>query len=114
MDTLVVLSLVVGLAVASLRWGHDSRFAEGRFGLTDLPFEEVDAHVRALRQQALVDGLLRAAAERTARPALHRRVLAGAGNLMVALGHRLEGYGERVVVPSRFASTSDCSIQSGL
>jgi hypothetical protein len=112
MDALLVLSLVVALAAASLRWGHDSRFGDRRFGVADMPFEEVDAHVRALRQQALVDGLVRAA--RTARPALHRRLLAGTGDLMVALGRRLEGYGERVVVPSQFASTSDRSIQRGL
>jgi hypothetical protein len=105
MDALIVLGLFVALAAASLRWGHDSRFGQGRFGVADLPFEEVDAHVRALRQEALVDGLLRAA--RPARPALHRRTL-------VALGRRLEGYGERIVVPSRFASTSDGSIQRGL
>ena len=112
MDALVVLSLFVALAAASLRWGHDSRSAGGRLGLGDATFDEVDAHVRALRQEALVDGLLRSA--RPARPALHRRAMAVVGDLLVALGRRLEGYGDRVVVPSRFASTSDSSIQSCL
>jgi hypothetical protein len=111
-DALLVLSLFVALAAASLRWGHDSRFGQRSFGGADLPFEEVDAHVRALRQQALVDGLLRAA--RPGRPGLHRRAMLAAGDLMIALGRRLERYGERIVVPSQFASTSDRSIQSGL
>jgi hypothetical protein len=118
MDALLVFSLVVALAAASLRWGHDSRFGDRRFGVADMPFEEVDAHVRTLRQQALVDGLVRAARParpaRPARTALHRRVLAGTGDLMVALGRRLEGYGQRIVVPSQFASTSDRSIHRGL
>ncbi|HEV8637120.1 MAG TPA: hypothetical protein VG370_23105 [Chloroflexota bacterium] len=114
MDALIVFSLFLGLAAASLRWGHDSRFGDSRFGLGDVSFDDVEAHVRALHQQALVEALVRAAPERTARPALHRRALGGAGALMVALGRRLEGYGERIVVPSQLAATSDCSIQRGL
>ena len=107
MEALIVLSLFVGLAAASLRWGYDSRF-----GLGEPLFDEVEAHLRDLRQQALVEGLLRA----TRRPAhpLHRRALASLGVMMTALGHRLEGYGERVAVASRFAATSDSTIQSGL
>jgi hypothetical protein len=104
MEAIVVLALFVGLAGASLRWGHDSRP-----GLDLSGYDEARGRIDGLLAQAAVDAQLRRAG------AGWPRQLAGqAGALLVGAGQRLQSYGESVVIPSRFAATSDRSIQSCL
>jgi hypothetical protein len=104
MDAIVVLVLLVGFAGASLRWGHDSRPGFDLAG-----YDEVRGRIDGLLAQARVDALTR-------RPgvAWTQQAAGLVGAWLVETGQRLQGYGERVVMPSRFAATSDRSIQSGL
>jgi hypothetical protein len=104
MDAIVVLFLLTGLAAASLRWGHDSRP-----GFDPAGYDEVKGRIDGLLAQARIDALARPAG-----PGWARRVAGAAGVWLVTAGCRLQAYGESVVAPSRFAATSDGSIQSGL
>ena len=104
MEPIVVFGGLVALAAVSLRWGHDSRPG---FDLT--AYDEVRGRIDGLLAQARVDALAG-----SPRPAWPRRLAGATGVWLVETGQRLQGYGESVVVPSRFAATSDGSIQSGL
>ena len=104
MDAILVLTLLLGFAAASLRWGHDSRP-----GFDAAGYDEVRGRIDGLLAQARVDSLARRAG-----PAWPRRVAGVAGAWLVQAGCRLQSYGESVVMPSRLAATSDGSIQSGL
>lgn len=104
MDALLVLALLLVLAAASLRWGHDSRP-----GFELSAYDEAKGRIDGLLAQARVDALARRAG-----PGWPRQLALAAGGWLVQVGCRLQGYGESVVVPSRFAATSDGSIQSGL
>ena len=104
MDAIVALVLLIGLAAASLRWGHDSRP-----GFDPTGYDEVKGRIDGLLAQARIDALVRPTG-----PAWPRRLAGLTGAWLVEMGQRLQGYGESVVVPSRFAATSDGSIQSGL
>ncbi|HVE69712.1 MAG TPA: hypothetical protein VNB64_14150 [Solirubrobacteraceae bacterium] len=104
METIVVLALFLGLAGASLRWGHDSRP-----GLELSAYDEVRGRIDGFIAQARADALVRKAT-----PGWPRQLAGRAGTFLVGAGHRLQSYGESVVIPSRLAVTSDCSIQSGL
>jgi hypothetical protein len=104
MDAIAVLVLFAGLAAASLRWGHDSRP-----GFDPAGYDEVKGRIDGLLAQARIDALVRPVG-----PGWPRRLAGAAGVWLVTAGCRLQAYGESVVVPSRFAATSDGSIQSGL
>ena len=104
MDALVVLALLTGLAAAALRWGHDSRP-----GFDPAGYDEVKGRIDGLLAQARVDALTRQHS-----PGWTQRAAAIVGVWLVETGQRLQSYGDSVVMPSRFAATSDPSIQSGL
>jgi hypothetical protein len=104
MEAIVVLVLLSGLAAASLRWSHDSRP-----GFDPTGYDEVKGRIDGLLAQARLDALIKPAG-----PTLPRQLAGTVGVWLVATGHRLQSYGDSVVMPSRFAATSGGSIQSGL
>lgn len=104
MDAIVVLAVLTGLAAASLRWGHDSRP-----GFDPTGYDEVKGRIDDLLAQARIDALIKPVG-----PRLPRQLVGTVGIWLVATGQRLECYGDRVVMPTRFAATSDGSIHSGL
>src|SRR5688572_27429859 len=98
MEAILVLAMFLGLAGASLRWGHDSRP-----GLDISGYDEVRSRIDGLLAQAAVDARLRHATT----PGWPRQLAGQAGTFLVGAGQRLQSYGESVVIPSRLAATSD-------
>lgn len=104
MDAAIVLLALVGVAGASLRWGHESRPSFDPAG-----YDGVRDRIEGLLYEARVDGVARRAS-----PSRRRQAAATVGVWLVGAGQRLQSYGESLVMPSRLAATSDGSIQSGL
>lgn len=100
MDAAVVLLALVGLAGASMRWGHESRS-----GFDPSGYDEVRGRIGGLLAEAR-----RHSQERRGRWDWRQR----AGVWLVEAGRRLQSYGESLVMPARLSATSDGSIHRGL